>query len=150
MVGTSRWGSVIEGLKNGMASGLAAACVKTVLQPFDTMKTVQQFSTSRISLLQAGRDIIARGGVGELYQGLGVTLVGAIPGVGVYFGMYQFIKTQLEARTTFSPQVTVAVSAGLGNLVASFFRVPYEVVKQRLQAGVYPTTMVALRSIYEQ
>jgi len=42
-----RWKNAIEGLKNGLASGLAAACVKTVLQPFDTMKTVQQFSTTR-------------------------------------------------------------------------------------------------------
>lgn len=42
-----RWQNAIEGLKNGLASGLAAACVKTVLQPFDTMKTVQQFSTTR-------------------------------------------------------------------------------------------------------
>lgn len=42
-----RWKNAVEGLKNGLASGLAAACVKTVLQPFDTMKTVQQFSTTR-------------------------------------------------------------------------------------------------------
>lgn len=42
-----RWRNAVEGLKNGLASGLAAACVKTVLQPFDTMKTVQQFSTTR-------------------------------------------------------------------------------------------------------
>lgn len=42
-----RWKYAVEGLKNGLASGLAAACVKTVLQPFDTMKTVQQFSTTR-------------------------------------------------------------------------------------------------------
>lgn len=43
----SSWANAVEGLKNGLASGLAAACVKTVLQPFDTMKTVQQFSTAR-------------------------------------------------------------------------------------------------------
>lgn len=42
-----RWKNAVEGLKNGLASGLAAACVKTVLQPFDTMKTVQQYSTTR-------------------------------------------------------------------------------------------------------
>lgn len=33
---------------------------------------------------------------------------------------------------------------------SSFFRVPYEVVKQRLQVGAYPTTMVALHSIYTE
>lgn len=45
-----RWKYAVEGVKNGLASGLAAACVKTVLQPFDTMKTVQQFSTTRYVL----------------------------------------------------------------------------------------------------
>ena len=34
--------AVIEGLKNGLASGLATACAKLLLQPFDTLKTVQQ------------------------------------------------------------------------------------------------------------
>lgn len=35
-------------------------------------------------------------------------------------------------------------------LPTSFFRVPYEVVKQRLQVGQYPTTMVAIQSIYHE
>lgn len=43
----SPWVGAVEGVKNGFASGLAAAVVKTILQPFDTMKTVQQFSTTR-------------------------------------------------------------------------------------------------------
>lgn len=30
-----------------LEKGLAAACEKTVLQPFDTIKTVQQFSTAQ-------------------------------------------------------------------------------------------------------
>ncbi|CAM9315501.1 unnamed protein product [Ectocarpus sp. 4 AP-2014] len=142
--------NAVEGLKNGLASGLAAACVKTVLQPFDTMKTVQQFSTTRMTLLQAGRDLLARGGVPELYQGLGVTLVGSMPAVGVYFGLYQFVKNQMDAKQGISPYLSITVSAGVGNFIASFFRVPYEVVKQRLQVGQYPTTMVAIQSIYHE
>ena len=34
--------SLPVGIKNGIASGLAAAVAKGVLQPFDTIKTVQQ------------------------------------------------------------------------------------------------------------
>lgn len=44
---SQRLANAVEGCKNGLASGLAAACVKTVLQPFDTIKTVQQFSTAK-------------------------------------------------------------------------------------------------------
>jgi solute carrier family 25 (mitochondrial S-adenosylmethionine transporter), member 26 len=35
-------------------------------------------------------------------------------------------------------------------LCYSFFRVPYEIVKQRLQAGVYPNTLYALNAIYKE
>ena len=41
--GVSSWRQAIgEGLRNGLASGGAAACAKAVLQPFDSIKTVQQ------------------------------------------------------------------------------------------------------------
>jgi len=40
--GDNPWGAVVDGLKNGIASGLATACSKLLLQPFDTLKTVQQ------------------------------------------------------------------------------------------------------------
>lgn len=148
--GQSARGNAIDGLKNGLASGLAAAVVKTALQPFDTMKTVQQYSKIRMTLIQAGRELLARGGIAELYQGLGVTLVGSMPSVGVYFGLYQFVKKQIDSHGNISPYLSVTISAGVGNFVASFFRVPYEVVKQRLQVGAYPTTMVALKSIYQE
>lgn len=71
-----------------------------------------------MTLLQAGRDLIARGGVGELYQGLGVTLVGSMPAVGVYFGLYQFVKKELDAKEYISPYLSITVSAGIGNFVA--------------------------------
>lgn len=44
----------------------------------------------------------------------------------------------------------MAASAAIGNTVASVFRVPYEVVKQRLQAGMYASTGQALRTMYQE
>ena len=71
-----------------------------------------------MTLLQAGRDLLARGGVPELYQGLGVTLIGSMPAVGVYFGLYQFVKKQMDAVQDMSPYVSITVSAGVGNFIA--------------------------------
>ena len=71
-----------------------------------------------MTLLQAGRDLLARGGVPELYQGLGVTLVGSMPAVGVYFGLYQFVKKQMDGKKDMSPYVSITVSAGVGNFIA--------------------------------
>ena len=33
---------LLDGLRNGCASGLATVCSKALLQPFDTIKTLQQ------------------------------------------------------------------------------------------------------------
>lgn len=40
--------------------------------------------------------------------------------------------------------LSITTSAAIGNTVASFSRVPYEVVKQKLQTGTYDTTWQAL------
>ena len=61
------------GLKNSIASGMAAACSKLILAPFDTLKTLQQQSLSGaggagLSLVEAARVILARpGGFLEFY-----------------------------------------------------------------------------------
>lgn len=145
------WATIIEGLKNGCASGLAAACAKLLLQPFDTVKTLQQANKGSLGMFEAARDLAARRGVRSLYTGLGVTLVGSIPAVSIYFGVYQAVKKALLQAlppTLGWTLLGVAASAGVGNTVASVFRVPYEVVKQRLQAGMYSSTGEALRTMY--
>ena len=84
----------LEGLKNGCASGLATVCAKTALQPFDALKTVQQGSAGSLSVAAAFAEMLKRGGPGALYSGLFVSLVGSVPSVFVYFGVYQFLKVR--------------------------------------------------------
>eukprot|EP00281_Chroomonas_sp_CCMP1168_P024406 CAMPEP_0206225068 /NCGR_PEP_ID=MMETSP0047_2-20121206/7357_1 /ASSEMBLY_ACC=CAM_ASM_000192 /TAXON_ID=195065 /ORGANISM="Chroomonas mesostigmatica_cf, Strain CCMP1168" /LENGTH=363 /DNA_ID=CAMNT_0053648057 /DNA_START=236 /DNA_END=1327 /DNA_ORIENTATION=+ len=136
-----------EGLKNMLASGVASAVGKAMLQPFDTIKTVQQNSkTSPVSLLTAASDLISRGGPLALYSGLGATIMGSVPSIAVYFGVYQFLKGQLTGVVGL--QWGIALSAGMANLLAAFVRVPFEIVKQRLQAGLYADTMAAVSGMY--
>ena len=63
--------AVANGIKNFLASGLAAACSKTILAPFDTIKTMQQQSINggkALSILEAARLIMSRPkGFLELY-----------------------------------------------------------------------------------
>lgn len=64
--------AAINGLKNSVASGLAAACSKTALAPFDTIKTVQQQTRvdggKALGLIKASKAILSRpGGIFELY-----------------------------------------------------------------------------------
>ena len=142
-------------LKNGCASGLAAACAKTALQPFDSIKTVQQQSTVPLSMGAASQQLLERAGVGALYSGLLVAIVGAMPSVFVYFSVYQFLKERLQAAWAAEGALAgkcaaVLTAAGLGNFVASFLRPPYEILKQRLQAGTDATLVDAVRRIHRE
>jgi solute carrier family 25 S-adenosylmethionine transporter 26 len=81
-----------------------------------------------------------------------------MPSVGLYFGVYSYCKRLLGPwmHDTFGEgskyrlpyhflwTLSITTSAAIGNTVASFSRVPYEVVKQKLQAGVYTSTVQAL------
>lgn len=132
-----------NGLKNGLASAGAAACVKILLQPIDAIKTVQQYESQNVSVLAAFRQLYQRG---QLYAGLGVTVIGSMPSVALYFGVYSYCKQRL-LQTKFGkdhPTASIALSAAIGNSVASFSRVPYETIKQKLQAGLYETTWAVL------
>jgi solute carrier family 25 (mitochondrial S-adenosylmethionine transporter), member 26 len=140
----------IIGLKNALASASAAACCKALLQPVDAMKTVQQYQIGErsLSLFDAAKLILSKpGGFRNLYAGLGVTVVGSMPSVGLYFGVYSYCKQRLLATEQGRQHASlcVAFSAAIGNTVASFSRVPYEVMKQQLQTGVYDSTFSLLR-----
>jgi solute carrier family 25 S-adenosylmethionine transporter 26 len=135
-------------LKNGIASGSAAVVVKTILQPFDTIKTVQQ-ARNAVKLtnpLRAGLEVIKTRGIAGLWSGIGITVIGSSPSVAVYFGVYSSCKRRLTKM--FPPNMhilAIALSATIGNTLASFLRVPYEVIKQRIQNNQHSSTWEALQ-----
>jgi hypothetical protein len=80
---------------------------------------------------------------------VGVGVVGAMPSVGLYFGIYSFCKQRFTEMDTNGNHrtLTIALSAAIGNTIASASRVPYEVVKQKLQTQVYANLGDALRDM---
>jgi solute carrier family 25 S-adenosylmethionine transporter 26 len=72
-----------------------------------------------------------------------------MPSVGLYFGIYSFCKKTFKEwdpdATEGRQTLYIALSAAIGNTIASASRVPYEVVKQKLQTGVYQTIGDAIR-----
>ncbi|CAJ1961996.1 unnamed protein product [Cylindrotheca closterium] len=158
-----------EGWKNSIASGLASVCAKTLLQPFDTIKTVQQHSQreTTLTLMEAMQVVVQReGNWKDLYAGLVVSALGSIPSISLYYGIYSYCKRvlfswMLEAKQQKKGNIgaargsnqalrllAVAMAAAIGNTIASFSRVPYEVVKQKLQTGQYANTVDALVSLF--
>ena len=84
-----------------------------------------------------------------------------MPSVGLYFGVYSYSKEKLkpflnrvmkpinERSEAMVQTISIAMAAGIGNTVASFSRVPYEVVKQKLQTGEYSSTLGAMKHMYQ-
>jgi len=156
--------AIWEGLKNGMASALAAASSKTLLAPFDTIKTMQQQANERLSILKTASIICDRPqGIWELYAGLGVAVLGAMPSVALYFGVYSYSKRTLsnylehkfggdtelaENHYKLLKSFNIVASAAIGNTIASFSRVPFEVMKQKLQTGEYSSTLEAITQMF--
>ena len=73
--------AAVEGIRNSAASALASCCAKTLLQPFDTIKTIQQHArtttSASIGFFEATRMVMERdGGFWELYAGLVVSALG--------------------------------------------------------------------------
>lgn len=157
--------AAINGVKNSIASGMAAACSKALLAPFDTIKTVQQQGINggkALGVVEAAGVVMSRPkGFIELYAGLGVSAVGAMPSVGLYFGVYSYSKEKLkpflkrvmkptnERTEAMMHTISIAMAAGIGNTIASFSRVPYEVVKQKLQTAEYSSTIGAMTNMYQ-
>eukprot|EP01039_Chlorochromonas_danica_P006071 gene6071-6685_t len=130
-----------DGMKNAIASGLASVIVRTLLQPFDTIKTVQQMHPHPLSVAQTAKMIVATRGVRDLWSGVLVTALGSAPSVAVYFGVFSSTKKRLA--TLLPPDqrfLAVGMASMMANSLAAVLRVPYEVYKQRLQAGFGKST----------
>lgn len=72
-------------------------------------------------------------------------VVGIVPAAAVYMLFFQTLKTRLTARfPKRGRNAAIALAAGLGDVAACLVRVPCEVVKQRLQVGVYLNARAAM------
>lgn len=71
-----------------------------------------------------------------------------MPSVGLYFGIYSFCKKTFQQwdQECYEQRQTlyIALSAAIGNTIASASRVPYEVVKQKLQTKAYASMADAM------
>lgn len=126
-----------------LVSGAAAGfTVDAVLFPLDTLKTrLQMAGASQV----ARRDLLK-----GIYHGFGPAVVASAPAAAAFFGMYDYVKRVLVERDTsgkYTPLCHMAAAAA-GDVASSTVRVPFEVVKQRLQSGMYKTSVEAIRATF--
>ena len=132
-----------------LASTVAGLVRRLILYPIDTLKTRAQHvrylqnanagSTHRYLI-----DFIRREGLRGLYKGMTGSLVATVPYSLVYMPAYEFGKAKLQWM---GKKKRILLSGALAGFAASFVRVPIDVVKKRVQAGMDSSVIAAVRSI---
>jgi len=129
----------------GLAAGaVAGTAVDVVLFPLDTFKTrVQAAGTAAVA-----RSALLRG----LYAGIAPAVIASAPAAAAFFGTYDALKRVLadsipDGHGRAAPVAHMLAAAG-GDVASSTVRAPFEVVKQRLQAGLHATSADAVRSVW--
>ncbi|KAH9569593.1 hypothetical protein CY35_03G141400 [Sphagnum magellanicum] len=144
---------------NFVAGATASLLSKVVLQPLDFAKTLLQASPevrgSYNNLGQCIAGVVKQGGVCKLYTGFLASVAVSGPSSAVFIACYECSKNAIEkVAATFPPplasiqNIAPILAAAFGNLAASTVRVPPEVIKQRVQAGLYRDVLQAIKAIW--
>lgn len=125
-----------------LAAAAAARCTSIfTMYPIDTLKTrMQMGDTFQISWNKGG-----------IMKGVSGSLIGQVPYGVLTFGSYEVYKEALLKKfPNVKPVFIYAMAAIMGDVTGSGWLCPSEVVKQQMQAGMYPTTGDAVRSIWSK
>lgn len=119
-----------------VAGAIARGVAQTILHPVDVIRT----------RLQA-RNLTASWRPGVFIKGVIPQISLAIPAGAIQFLAFESAKEKLAKLLPDDKlsQVRVLAAGAIGALAAATFRVPQEVLKQTIQADVYPNIFVALR-----
>lgn len=128
-----------------LASGAVAGfTVDAVLFPLDTLKT----------RLQLAKTVVKAPGAlfNGLYAGFGPAVVASAPAAAAFFGAYDYVKRVLSehplgGQEKYAPFCHL-IAAAVGDIAGSTVRAPFEVVKQRVQSGVYAGAGAAVRATF--
>ncbi|KAG9453366.1 hypothetical protein H6P81_006270 [Aristolochia fimbriata] len=129
-------------LKSALAGGLACALSTSLLHPVDTMKTRVQASTLSFPELVSKLPQI---GVRGLYRGSIPAILGQFSSHGLRTGIFEASKLVLVNVAPTLPEIQVqSLASFCSTILGTAVRIPCEVLKQRLQAGIFDNVGEAL------
>jgi len=151
---------------HGLAGGLAGLTVDAALYPLDTAKTWLQrrgAAAAAPSVAAAARAAATASAPAparlRLYRGAAAALLGSAPSSALFFVVYEWCKARtaatLHARGLAGGGdaggwllwLAPAPASAVAEVSAIALRTPFEVVKQRLQAGLHARAGDALRAL---
>ena len=133
--------------------GASAAILATAATyPFDIMRT--QFSLQGNTKIYASipafiSTTLQKQGVKGFYAGLGPTLVGVTPYIGLNFALYDMAKKAVESseedakgKNSIMSTVKKSIAGGFAGTTSKLMVYPLDTIKRRMQASVLQSTIV--------
>eukprot|EP00897_Mesotaenium_endlicherianum_P005961 jgi/Mesen1/5393/ME000268S04588 len=135
-------------LKSALAGGLACGLSTCIMHPLDTMKTLVQASTLSLGEVVGSLPSL---GLRGLYRGSIPAILGQFASHGLRTGAFEATKLGLARVNPDLTEMQIQPIASLGSAVlGTAIRIPCEVLKQRLQAGMYADVGAALAGTLRQ
>lgn len=135
-------------LKSALAGGLSCALSTSLMHPVDTVKTRVQASTLSFP------DIIAKLpeiGVRGVYRGSIPAILGQFSSHGLRTGIFEASKLLLINVAPNLPDIQVqSLASFCSTFLGTAVRIPCEVLKQRLQAGIFDNVGEAIIGTWQQ
>nr|KYP74758.1 hypothetical protein KK1_007449 [Cajanus cajan] len=135
-------------LRSALAGGLSCALSCALLHPVDTIKTRVQASTMSFPEIISKLPDIGRRG---LYRGSIPAILGQFSSHGLRTGIFEASKLVLINVAPTLPELQVqSVASFCSTFLGTAVRIPCEVLKQRLQAGLFENVGEAFVGTWEQ
>ncbi|XP_024380816.1 uncharacterized protein [Physcomitrium patens] len=135
-------------LKSALAGGMASALSTSMLHPLDTVKTRVQASTLSFPEVIAKLPQI---GVRGMYRGSIPAILGQFTSHGIRTGVLEASKLLLKnVGPDLSDLQVQSLSSFTSTVIGTAVRIPCEVLKQRLQAGLYNSVGEAIVGTYQR
>ena len=131
----SDWKKKMNFQEKMIAGAAARGVAQTTLHPIDVART--RLQAKGVKMVWTPQTFI---------KGIAPQFLLAMPAGALQFASYEFCKAKFAAQQMTGALAEVTCGA-LGALAASVIRVPQEVLKQRIQADIYPNMAVGLKTI---
>ncbi|KAL5569246.1 hypothetical protein UlMin_025821 [Ulmus minor] len=135
-------------LKSALAGGLACALSTSLMHPIDSIKTRVQASTLSFPEIISKLPQI---GVRGLYRGSVPAILGQFSSHGLRTGIFEASKLVLINFAPTLPEIQVqSLASFCSTFLGTAVRIPCEVLKQRLQAGLFDNVGQAIVGTWHQ
>ncbi|XP_073143893.1 uncharacterized protein [Henckelia pumila] len=135
-------------LKSALAGGISCSLSAAIMHPIDTIKTQVQASTLSFPEILS---MVPQLGVQGLYKGSIPAILGQFSSHGLRTGICEASKLVL---IKFAPTLTEIQVQSMSSFCSTFLgtamRIPCEVLKQRLQVGLYDNVGEAIVGTWQQ